>query len=274
MGICRGGIAITVYADILFLINFSMDFLTLCLTGKLTSKKMSRTRLLLSAAFGSLTGTAAMFLLEGIPFVLCGLLTAVLMTRIAFGRDANVSRYSAVSRLLRDSVILWGAGTLLGGIMTSILSLGDAVYTEGGDERFLPVFLLCFAISSFLVRLAKHSSAKKSAEITVTACSVTVTFSALCDSGCLLTEPISGTPVIVTSEKALGELAAMLHAENPPLRLRMIPADGVCGHRLLRGFVPESVTVDGAAVSAVIACDGGGTDYGGFGGIVPAKLVH
>ncbi len=243
-----------------------MDVLTLVLTGKLTSKKISRPRTVLSAALGGLTGTAAMFLLHGVPFVVCGLLTAVLMTRTAFGT------YRGIPSLLRDSVILWGAGTLLGGLMTSVLSLGDAVYTGSEDERFLPVFLLCFAISSLVVRLMKHSSAKPSAEISVTACGCTVTFSALCDSGCLLTEPISGMPVIVASETSLGSLAAMLRAENPPLRLRMIPAEGICGHRLLRGFVPESVTVDGREVSAVIAC--GGTDCGGFGGIVPAKLVH
>ena len=79
-------------------------------------------------------------------------------------------------------------------------------------------------------------------------------------------------PVIVASERPLGPLVELLRADVPPLRLRMIPADGVCGHRLLRGFVPERVSVNGKEVSAVIAC-GGGTDYGGFGGIVPSKLV-
>lgn len=259
---------ITVYADILFLINFSMDFLTLYLAGKLTAKKLSRPRLLFSAVFGSLSGTVSMFFLEGVPFVLCGLVTAVCMTRIAFGH------YGKRMRLVRDSVILWGTGTLLGGIMTSVLSLGNAVYLEDGHENFLPVFLLCFAISSFLLRLTKNSSAKKSAEITVTACDITVSFSALCDSGCLLTEPISGTPVIVASAKALGGLAGMLMTDSPPLRLRMIPTNGVCGHRLLRGFIPEEIIVDGKAVSAVIACDDSGTDYGGFDGIVPTKLTH
>ena len=62
-----------------------MDVLTLVLTGKLTSEKLSRPRTVLSAALGGLIGTAAMFLLDGIPFVVCGLFTAVLMTRTAFG---------------------------------------------------------------------------------------------------------------------------------------------------------------------------------------------
>lgn len=245
-----------------------MDFLSLCLTGKLTSNKLSRPRLLLSAGFGSLLGTCAMFVMSGVPFVLSGIVTAVLMTRVAFGKHR-------LPHLLRGSVILWGTGTLLGGLMTSVLSLGKAVSLDPGDETpFLPVFLVCFAVSSLLMRLTKNFSGRKSARITVAAGSITASFDALCDSGCLLTEPISGIPVIIAGSKALEAFLPSMNPENPSLRLRMIPADGVCGHRLLRGFVPERVTVDGREVSAVIAADESGTDYGGFDGIVPAGLVR
>ncbi len=267
---------ITVYADILFLINFSMDFLTLCLTGRLTGRKFSRRRTVLSAALGGLFGTAAMFFLRRHLFVLFGIALAVVMTRVAFGR------YDRPGPLLRDSGILWGAGTLLSGIMTSVLSLGEVrggtAYTDPGADGFLPLFLLCFLLSSLFVRLTGSSTAKTSAEVCVTAGEITVTFPALVDSGCLLVEPMSGTPVIVASAKSLGELAVLLdradaHTDTS-LRLRMIPADGVCGHSLLRGFLPDRVTVDGCEVAAVIACDRSGTTYGGFAGIVPARLVR
>ncbi|MBR5312361.1 MAG: sigma-E processing peptidase SpoIIGA [Clostridia bacterium] len=257
----------TVYADILFLINFSMDFLSLCLAGRLTSERMERRRLLLSAACGSFLGTAAMFVLDGIVFVLCGLGCAVLMTRIAFGKQKR-------TRLFRGSVILWGTGTLLGGLMTSVLSAGDAAAVRDADAPFPAVFLLCFAVSSMLVRLAKGVSAKTAARVTVSAGGMTVSFDALCDSGCLLTEPISGMPVIVASAEVLGRIGEMLAEDRPVLRLRMIPADGVCGRCLLRGFVPDRVSADGRDISAVIACGGTGTDYGGYSGIIPARLVR
>ncbi len=258
----------TVYADILFLINFSMDFLSLCLAGRLTGERMSRTRLVSAAGLGSLIGTGTMFVLSGFPFVLCGFCTAVLMTRTAFGKQR-------MSRLLRGSVILWGTGTLLGGVMTSVLSLGEAVYFETGKRpAFLPVFLLCFGISSLLTRLTGNVSGRKSAEVVLTAGGVTVTFDALCDSGCLLTEPLSGMPVIVAGTEALGALVPLLCGETPVLRLRMIPADGVCGHRLLRGFVPDEVSVNGRKTSAVIAHGEDLGNCGGFAGIVPAKLAR
>ncbi len=259
----------TVYADILFLINFSMDFLSLCLTGRLTSHRMSRRRLMLAAAFGALAGCAAMFLpLDGIPFVLAGLVTALAVVRIAFGKTGSLRQ------LVRDTLILWGTGTLLGGILTSVLSLGNAVWQDGGHGSFVPMVLLGFAAASGFLRLAGHSSGKRSAEVTVTAAERSVSFTALCDSGCLLTEPISGMPVIIASEAALGSLGELLASEETPLRLRMIPAEGICGRRLLRGFVPEQVTVNGRTVSAVIACGTGEGNYGGFCGIVPAKIVR
>ena len=262
----------TVYADILFLINFSMDFLSLCSAGRLTSHPLSRRRLLAASAVGSFLGTAMMLLTsplsEGIPFLIAGFFTAVLMTRLAFGP------YRKVLPMLRDSLILWGTGTLLGGIMTSVLSLGTPVFVSSdGSDRFLPVFLLCFALSSVFLRLTRHTSAKTSAVISVTAGGIPVSFEALCDSGCFLTEPISGLPVILGSADALSPLTELLNEENPKLRLRMIPADGVCGHCLLRGFVPDSVCVNGRVVSAVIAC-GGDTGYGGYDGIVPTRLVR
>ena len=259
----------TVYADILFLINFSMDFLSLCLTGRLTAHRLSRRRLMLAAAFGSLAGCTAMFLpLNGIPFVLTGLLTALGVVRIAFGKAGSLRQ------LVRDTLILWGTGTLLGGILTSVLSLGNAVWQDGGNGSFAPLVLLGFTAASAFLRLAGHSSGKRSADVTVTAAGTSVSFAALCDSGCLLTEPISGMPVIVVSEAALGTLAELLAADDTPLRLRMIPAEGIGGHRLLRGFVPDTVTVNGRTVSAVIACNPTGNDYGGFAGIVPSKIVR
>ncbi len=245
-----------------------MDFLTLYLAASITGKKTSRTRLVAASAFGGLSGTVSMFFLSGVLYIVTGLVIAAGMTLIAFGR------YKSPIRLLRDSIILWGAGTLLGGVMTCIMSLGTAVYLDYGNDGFAPLFLICFGVSAFFVRLTKNVSSKKSAVITVTAGGVTASFTALCDSGCLLTDPISGIPVIIASDKSLGELSDILAKTDTSLRIRMIPANGVCGHKLLRGFVPDAVSVDGKAVSAVVASDDSGSGYGGFDGIVPTKLTR
>ena len=56
-------------------------------------------------------------------------------------------------------------------------------------------------------------------------------------------------------------------------RLRLIPAGGVTGERLLAGFLPDRVECGGREVDAVIALDPGAADYNGCDGILPEILL-
>ena len=250
-----------------------MDFLTLYVAGRITHKKLKKRRLALSAAFGALVGTVILFLpiddgaLSGAVTVILGYAVSCTITRIAFGR------YHAIADLLRDSVIVWGAGALLGGIMSFIMSLGTPVYFGGGGDFALP-FALCAAAASFGVRLFSSRKVKRSAEVTVCVGGEMLRIQSLCDSGSFLTEPISSLPVIIVCERELGEVGERLREDVPQgLRLRLIPARGLGGDRVLRGFVPDKVTVDGREVDAVIASDMESSDFSGYGGIVPAALL-
>ena len=54
-----------IYADVLFAVNFSMDFLSLYLTGKVFRARMRPVPLTLAAGIGALYGTASLFLGPG-----------------------------------------------------------------------------------------------------------------------------------------------------------------------------------------------------------------
>ncbi|MBQ8512410.1 MAG: sigma-E processing peptidase SpoIIGA [Clostridia bacterium] len=252
----------TVYADILFLVNFSMDLLTLIFASRITHRSVKRLRLILGAMAGGFGGT--LLSLIRLPAIAGNLLSAALMagmTVITFGLRGN---------MMRMCLIVCGSGTLLGGIMTAILSLGEPVMLDYGSV-YPSVFLGCAAAAWGFTRLFAASSVKKSAEVTVTAQGITRTFTALCDSGCFLTEPISGMPVITASEDALGTLAGRVTNPDSGLRLRIIPVKTVTGSGMLYGFVPDAVSVDGIEVRAAVAVDEG--ERGGFDGIVPASLA-
>ncbi len=143
-----------------------MDFLTLCIAGKITNKKLKKKRLILSAMFGALIGTVMIFLpigggaLYSAATVTLGLAVSCAMTRISFGR------YHSFPQLLRDSVILWGAGALLGGIMTFIMSQGTPIYFGGGGDFAIP-FALCALIASVGARFFSSNKNKQSAEVSV-----------------------------------------------------------------------------------------------------------
>ena len=52
----------TLYADVLFAINFSMDFLSLYLTSVILHKKIYKSRIIISALLGGLYGVVEMLI--------------------------------------------------------------------------------------------------------------------------------------------------------------------------------------------------------------------
>lgn len=271
--ITSGGKTMTVYADVLFLINFSMDFLTLYFTGKIAHKPMKTYKICISAAIGGLLGTAVSIfttrndLLASVLTSVVGIAVSFLMTRVAYGK------YTTIKRLARDGVILWGGGALLGGVMTSVLSLGEPVFfNKTKTSSFAEAFAVCFVLSSAAVRLFSSEKSKKTVTVCFEAGGEKTELSALVDSGSLVREPISSLPVVIVSYKALPEINSGIKFEEKQLRIRMIPIKSVGGEKLLTGYVPDKISIDGKEVSAVIAIDKENESFGGHGGIVPSCL--
>jgi len=156
--------------------------------------------------------------------------------------------------------------------MTIIMSQGVPVFFGVGGDFAIP-FALCAAITSFVMRLFSSHRAKRSAEVKIYVNGSVFCVSSLCDSGSFLAEPISSLPVIIVCERELGEVGQRLRGDAPlGLRFRLIPARGIGGDKMLRGFVPDKVVLDGREVSAVIACDMENSNYSGYGGIIPSVL--
>ena len=75
----------TVYADIYFLINFSMDFLCLFLTARLMSEKLRLGRISAASVFGGVYAVAALLILpSGVWAVAFDIFACVVISLIAF----------------------------------------------------------------------------------------------------------------------------------------------------------------------------------------------
>ena len=260
-----------IYADVLLLVNFSMDVLTLYAAGRLTNKRMTKGRTIAASLVGSIIATVITIIENSSTFlgrllsVLIALGSSVLMVRICFGK------YTGIGRLLRDSVIIWGAGALLGGIMTAILSLGDTVPLNHSPS-YPTVFLLCVVSVFMLLRLIITSKSQTSTEVTIFVREEQIKIPALCDSGSFASDPITGIPVIFVKSKAMPSTTSELYSDNCKLRLRMIPVNSLGGSRMMRGFIPDKVFVGENEVSAIIAVDVNEGSFKGFDGLIPAAL--
>ncbi len=258
-----GGERIGFYADILFLIDFAMDCLTLSLAGRAMKKPLRKKRLLLGAAFGGLAGVLlTAWSPPRIAEVIIGVLVSCIMTRIAYGRAGGFGR------MFWESVTVWGAGAMLGGIVTFFMRLGTPVFLPG-EDRF-PTALILSAFSSLILsRFHRTRSAARTVRLCFTAGGERIETTALCDSGCIAREPIGGLPVVLVKERAAGSLAEHVRSADPTLRIRAVPLAGIGGERVLLGVVPDRLEIGGREREAVVAFDPEPGSYGGAEAIVP-----
>lgn len=243
-----------VYVDLYFFVNASMDLLCLNLTAMLLHDKPRRWRLLLGAFLGGLY--AVIVLLSGLGGfweLLFDLLGSCAICAAAFaGKGMTFFRF------LRTVGAFFLISVLLGGLMTALfwalnrLNLPLDSLTE--DHISVWLFAVLALVSGLLTRKGGEAfrRANKARSVTVEAVlfGKSVTFHALVDTGNLLVEPISGRPVILVDPKVLrGILPPEVTAgavdpakvQNLDLarRLRLIPASGATGEKLLTAVVPE-----------------------------------
>ena len=289
-----------VYIDVLFLINFSMDFLALRLAGALMHLPARRGPLLLAALFGGLYALfSAFFHGSALIGAGIGILVALLLSYIAFGKECDRRAFFGVFSLF------FVASFLLGGMITAFYEFLRYFFASReellsalseGDEKLFFFFLLIL-ISSLLLRYGNRyflfRRQVKSVDITLFEGERSLRLSALADSGNTLCDPLSGKPCIVLDkEKARtvipDDIVAFSGADAIPIdsltersrrRIRLIPSDSIGGHRLLVGYLPERVAVHNPSgtprsVDAILVIDArGGGRLAGYGALIPSILI-
>lgn len=285
------------YIDVLFLINFCLDYMALHLTGGLLHRERRVGRLLLASLLGALYATITVLYQgnDAVSFAI-SVIFSFLMVFFVYGG-------ASCRHFFKTAIVFYGVSLLLGAIVTVAYStlnrsLSMDVVAEDFSERRLGLFFLLAGMAGLLLRWAGiwlSKSASGDTECAVKAClfGKEVSFRALLDSGNLLTDPLSGRRVVVVGESAVRaalpkELLRML-ATDPPdparlpyavaRRIRLIPVGSIGGRRLLVGVVPDQLILHAGnggekKIDAILAIDTEGrTDYGGCQGIMPMSLA-
>jgi len=252
---------VDVYADILFLINLGMDALCLLMTARCLHRSIITWRLVSAAALGGIYGVAVLFwevppiFSFGVDVVLC-----VLMCLVALGRE----------RLWLVSGLYLLTSMVMGGVMTALYhwlnraGVGDML--PHGDEGVTSIaFVLLASVGWVLTlvwgRVFRKAESHRAREMLVRLCmgEQVASLTGMVDSGNLLEDPLSGTPVIVLrQETAFPLLSPALrdflraHSENPLLpedlperhRMRLIPTKTAMGQGFLWGIRLDEVILN------------------------------
>lgn len=280
-----------IYADSLWMVNFSMDFLALYICGRFLKIPMKPLRLALAAAVGGVYGVASALLEFGMDAACGGVISALgavicvaVMTALGFGAKGIAA--------IRTALTYTAVNVGLGGVMTSLYSIAGraaGLLGIGGYDTSpsaSPVFFAIAALISGAVSLAYGKFRNKSLEKREVAAELTllgrsVPLKLLCDSGNLLKDPFLGGPVIVVSEMGIREILPEEWGSGNPeppaihsLKARLIPVSGVTGKGMLICFRPDRISVEGKTVEASVAIDSTGGNYGGCDGIIPQILIN
>lgn len=263
----------TVYADVLFAVNFSMDFISLFICSLIMKRKNSKKRILISSAIGGAYGVFEVLVtMKPVLSAFVSVLVSFVMCFITY-YEKNVKRFTAMY------VMYWAVSATLGGVMSVLYGFfNKLLYENIKNHSFEKVYTGArfFVIASLAAIAAMlfgkiYSSKKdiKQAHVEVKIGNEIFNFDGLCDSGNMLTEPISGKSVILVSKTSdVGKAVAHI----PIKYVRYIPYSAVGGDGVISGARPSSVKVDGSMVDAIIAPIDK-RNFAGYEALVPASLL-
>lgn len=243
----------SVYVDLLFLINFSMDFLCFFITSKIRSTRLHYVRTLIASAVGGAYSVASLFITENKVF-LC-ILSLFAMCMLVF-----YEKGTSIASLVFSTAIYLVSSALLGGIMTAIFNfMNEMDLTPGVGENELPIWLIAItltvsAISTKLSgRYLKRKALVSTAEVFVKLNKTKLSLNAIFDSGNLLKDTFSGRSIIIIDEKYTSLFFPSLKklnldsVERLPLKtkalMRVIPCSTVNNENIIIAFKPTSIHI-------------------------------
>ncbi len=284
----------TVYGDLLFFVNFCMDFQCLFLTAKLLRRPFCVWRGLLFSALGALYACAALFLSTSGAFAFladCGV--CFLMCWGTF-----CGKRIKMRQILAPFGLYFAVSLAMGGVMSGMASLLSHLHTPigGGEDLSTGAFFLLALAGGlstlFWGRLCRRRAHGKRTTLTLVMGGREARFCCMVDTGNLLRDPIGGRPVVLLDTRAAGEILEprlLQLAEQKDLlalselphelscRIRVIPAGTAVGRGLLFAVAPDEAWLDAGGgelpLEILVAPTRLFVDTDDYEALLPAELI-
>jgi len=255
----------TVYVDLLFFVNFSVDFLLLYAAAVFSGLPYRRGRLLLGAALGGLYAVVAYFPAAGLLTTLpLKFSSGLCVAAVAYGVKPAKSFRAKAAAFMLMSLLFAGAVLLLSSTLLSGYSYRNGAYYA--DTPLITLFAACVAsmaiIRFFFGGKGLRASSKRTVDVCLMSAGKETKFTALVDTGNILRDPVSGSGIVITELEALcgvlsadcilylarggldDPMGAMAFLRDP--KFRLVPYRTVGARSgLLLAFRPEKILIDG-----------------------------
>ena len=202
-----------IYADVVFLMNFCMDFLALFAAGKILGLKLKVSRLCLSSAMGAIYCIFT-FLYDSekmiIPDMIINIAVSVIMCFIAFNINSLI-RFSKIFLIFYSACFMLGGGIealyYLSGLIKFKNPETNHIINTEFDVPSAKTIIIFAGVCVFIIILTgiifKRRSEIKETEIIIGFMDQEIQLKTIVDSGNLLYDPISSLPVIIVNLKSI-----------------------------------------------------------------------
>lgn len=277
----------TLYIDVYFLINFTVDLISLHLASEFSKIKINGYRLIIFTTLLSLTAIAEVFL-PGTPIF--SILVNLLCIIIVFAVPKRGTGAARRSRFLITSYILL---MLVGGIVFAVFTyakryVGDFVPEQSVNRKLLMlsiIILISVGCVKIFVSLLKDVRNEKHVVMQININERKITVDSFVDTGNLLKDPIDMTPVMLLKERAAKELFPLGIPKNiddesclRSFNVRLIPIKNGNQTEIRLGFRPSKAVMlcEGKSydVNVCFIIDNERGSFGGYDALVPASLVE
>lgn len=229
-----------IYADILLVLNWLIDYLLLSATAALMHLPSRTWRLVLASFLGGCSACTALIpSLSPLISTAVRLITAGGMTWIAFPWHGG-------KEWLRRTAVMFILSSALAGLAFALwyfaapdgfFVLNGAIYYHVSPLTLTVLSVIGYgALWLFGHLFHRQAPANRLYRLMIDAGNGEVSITALYDTGCHLTEPFSGKPVIIAKREAV---AATLPAQNT----RWIPFETLSGDGLLPAYPLQRAAV-------------------------------
>ncbi len=228
----------TVYADILMLVNFIVDYFLISLTGKFLHTKIKLARLISAAAFGAVF--SLYILVPQTSFVLqviVQIFMCAVLCLVAFG-------FKGIKQFIRCIAVLFCVNFAYSGAMIAVwiifkprgMVINNSVVYFDISQLFLIVFsVVGYFVAVFARKVLKRPFLQNTyCEATLLCGDKKITLSGIADTGNSLKDVFGISQILITDNDTVDML---LGEQNQDLtRFRKIPCGTITGESLLDGY--------------------------------------
>mgnify|MGYP004469320969 CR=1 FL=1 len=198
------------YLDLIFLENTVMNYLILYTSGKLLNRKIKKSRLLLASGIGALYVLSLCIKIPNLLLNISKIIIPILLVKISFNSIG-------IKRLLKECIVFFFISFIFSGCALGFIHIfkPKVVHMVNGiiigGEHIFEILMLSTIISFILIKVSinlikfkqKLNKNDMLCNLIIGLGKNSIKVKALLDTGNLLTDPITKSPVVIVEKEKL-----------------------------------------------------------------------